>query len=218
MAVTLASPLTPTRAFRPARRVDPRLWVGAGLGLLAAVGLLVVLGQVMPVQQEVLQVTRDLAVGATVQATDVSAVRVQIPDSMARDALGPADVDRVVGARLAVPLRSGHLLAPSDLAPAEQRVQPGRTLFGIAWDAPAGAASDINPGDSVVVFSTPRQGAAAATVVIDRARVVRVVRPQGSVASGGVLPLGGQRPASALVRPGCRPGGAAGSGGAHERS
>ena len=47
-----------------------------------------------------------------------------------------------------------------------------------------GAAADVNAGDTVIVYSTARQGAATATVVIDHARVVRVVRPQATVSSG----------------------------------
>src|SRR5690349_18556940 len=100
MAATLTSGLPVAQSFRPARRVDPRLWVGGGLALLAAVGMLVVLGQVVPTQQEVLQVTRDIPVGATLQANDVASVRVRIPDSMARDALSTSDADRIVGSRV----------------------------------------------------------------------------------------------------------------------
>src|SRR5438552_17355255 len=93
---TLATPLSPSRTFRPSRRVDPRLWLGGGLGVFAAVGVLVVLNQVVPTQQEFVQVTRDLSVGATVQDADVTSVRVRIPENMASDALGTGEVDRVV--------------------------------------------------------------------------------------------------------------------------
>ena len=60
MAATLAAPLTASRRLRVPRRVDPSLWVGGGLAVLSAVGVLVVLNQVVPTQQEVLQVVRDL--------------------------------------------------------------------------------------------------------------------------------------------------------------
>ena len=82
------------------------------------------------------------------------------------------------GTRLAVPVHAGHLLASSDLAAQTTTLPPGRTRLAIAWDPPAGAAADVNAGDTVIVYSTARQGAATATVVIDHARVVRVVRPQ----------------------------------------
>jgi hypothetical protein len=107
-----------------------------------------------------------------------------MPDSMVHDALGTLDVDRLVGARLAVPVRAGHLMASSDLAAQTTTLPPGRTRLAIAWDPPAGTAADVNAGDTVIVFSTARQGATMATVVIDRARVVRVVRPQATVSSG----------------------------------
>src|SRR6266852_6696520 len=101
MAATLASPLLPTRTFRPTRRVDPRLWVGGGLGIFAALGMLAILNQIVPTQQEVLQVNRDLPAGATIQVTDVTSVRVRIPDSMVQDALGTLDIDSLRGSRLA---------------------------------------------------------------------------------------------------------------------
>src|SRR3954454_19907163 len=127
MAATLTSPPYTAHAFRPVRRVDPRLLVGGGLGLLAAVGMLWVLSQVVPVQQEVLQLTRDVPAGAVLQATDVASARVRIPDTMARDAIATADVDRIVGSRVAVPLRAGHLLAASDFAPRASDIPAGRT-------------------------------------------------------------------------------------------
>src|SRR3954454_22012241 len=99
MAATLSTPFQATHAFRPSRRVDSRLLVGGGLGLLAAVGVLWVLTQVVPAQQEVLQLSRDVPAGAVVQAGDVVSARVRIPDTMAREALSTADVQRVVGAR-----------------------------------------------------------------------------------------------------------------------
>src|ERR687888_356251 len=75
---TLAAPLAPSQTFRPSRRVDPRLWVGGGLGIFAAIGVLVTLNQVVPSQQEVLQLTHDLPAGAIVQAADLTSVRVRI--------------------------------------------------------------------------------------------------------------------------------------------
>jgi Flp pilus assembly protein CpaB len=181
---TLATPLSPSRTFRPNRRVDPRLWVGGGLGVFAAVGVLMVLNQVVPTQQEVLQLNRDLAVGAIVQAADVTSVRVRIPENMASDALGTGDIDRVVGRRVVTSVHAGHLLSASDIQTQAPTLPPGRTHLAIAWDPPAGAATDINSGDTVIVYSTPRQGAEAATIVIDHARVVRVSRADAGVASG----------------------------------
>jgi Flp pilus assembly protein CpaB len=104
---------------------------------------------------------------------------------MAADALDASDVQRVTGTRLAVGLHSGHLLAASDLASSgtASAIPPGRTRLAIAWDPPAGAVSDINPGDTVIVYSTPRQGAASADVVVDHAVIARIVRPESS-ASG----------------------------------
>jgi Flp pilus assembly protein CpaB len=181
---TLAAPLAPSQTFRPSRRVDPRLWVGGGLGIFAAVGLLVTLNQVVPTQQEVLQLTHDLPAGAIVQAADLTSVRVRIPENMASDALTTSDVDRVVGLRAATAVHAGHLLSRSDIQTNANGVPPGRVHLAIAWDPPPGAAAEISTGDTVMVYSTPRQGGSAATVVIDHAKVVRVGRPDSTVASG----------------------------------
>jgi hypothetical protein len=95
---------------------------------------------------------------------------------------------RVTGTRLAVAPHSGHLLTASDLASSgtASAIPPGRTRLAFAWDPPAGAASDISPGDIVIVYSTLRQGAASAEVVVDRAVIVRIVKPQiGDIVPGG---------------------------------
>src|SRR3979411_2524370 len=157
MAATLAAPLLPPRTFRPTRRGDPRPWLGGGLGTYAPRGMVSPLNQIVPTQQEVLQVTRDLPAGATMQATDVTSVRVRMPDSMVHDALGTLDVDRLVSTRLAVPVHAGHLLASSDLGAQPRVPRAGRTRLAIAWDPPAGAAADVNAGDTVIVYSTARQ-------------------------------------------------------------
>src|SRR4030088_2426797 len=163
MAATLASPLSPTRTFRTTRRVDPRLWVGGGLGIFAALGMLAILNQIVPTQQEVLQVTRELPAGATMQATDVTSVRVRMPERMVHDALGTLDVDRLVGTRLAVPVHAGHLLASSDLAAQTTTLPPGRTRLAIAWDPPAEAPPKLNAG-------TPVTGTAPPARVLSRLR------------------------------------------------
>jgi Flp pilus assembly protein CpaB len=97
-----------------------------------------------------------------------------------------------------VPLHGGHLLAASDLAARTGAIPPGRTRLAVAWDPPAGAAGDINPGDTVVVYSTPRQGVAMAEVLIPQATVVRVVRPQ-AVASGSFSASGADARATSVV-------------------
>ena len=178
MAATLAPHCHQHGPFDTPRRVDPRLWVGGGLGIFAALGMLAILNQIVPTQQEVLQVTRDLPVWRhhPGDRCHVSA-RAHARQHGSRCAGHPGRRPPR-GTRLAVPVHAGHLLASSDLAAQTTTLPPGRTRLAIAWDPPAGAAADVNAGDTVIVYSTARQGAATATVVIDHARVVRVVRPQ----------------------------------------
>src|SRR5205823_3956346 len=113
-----------------------------------------------------------------------TSVRVRIPDTMARDALGTGDVDRVVGTKLSTAVHLGHLLSASDLASQTVSLSAGRAHLAIAWDPPVGASTEINSGDTVNIYATPRQGADAATLVIDHAKVVKVGRADSAVASG----------------------------------
>ena len=99
--------------------------------------------------------------------------------------------------------------------PRPRAVSARSNTLRVAWDAPAGAASDINPGDSVVVFSTP-PGRRRGQVVIPRPRGPR--RPPAGLSPraasfGAAGPWGRQ-----WVLDLDSPGGAPGCGGAHERT
>jgi Flp pilus assembly protein CpaB len=182
--------LKPSRTFRPPRRPDTRLLFGAGLALLSLAALGLGLNQEIPGTQAVLRVTHDLPADAVLQADDLSAARVSLPQEVAATTFRGDQVDQVVGQRLTVPLKGGQLLSPTQLSQRRARVAPGRLEVTIPIEAYAGSGGRLSADDIVVVFGTPRQtggsSSGQAEVIVPRARIVDFGRPDasGSVLSG----------------------------------
>lgn len=183
--------LRPSRTFRSSRRPDARVVLGAGLALLSLAALGIGLSQEVPGTQAVLRLTHDLPADAVLQADDLSVARVSLPQEVAATTFSSDQIDRVVGQRLAVPLKGGQLVSPTELTQRHARVDSGRVEVTIPIEPYAGSGGRLSPNDTVVVFGTPRQagGAAAgpAQVIVPRARIVDIGRPDagGSVLSGG---------------------------------
>jgi len=189
-AARLPLRLRPSRTFRPTRRPDARVVLGAGLALLSLAALGIGLSQEVPGTQAVLRVTHDLPADVVLQPDDLSEARVSLPQEVAATTFSSEQVDRVVGQRLAVPLKGGQLLAPTELTQRHARVGPGRVEVTIPIEPYAGSGGRLSPNDTVIVFGTPRQpgsvAAGRAEVLVPRARIVDVGRPDagGSVLSG----------------------------------
>ena len=176
MAV-VAQPLSPARAFRPARRVDGRLLAGAAVFALSMLGLTLGLGMVLPENQSVLQVTRNLPAGAIVQADDVALVKVRMPESMVRAAFGADQLDAVVGQRLGSAVTAGQMLGPTQFGSQRASLQPGRVHLTIPVQSYVASGGQLAPGDTVMVFATPKQAnGAAASVLVPQAMVISVGR------------------------------------------
>jgi Flp pilus assembly protein CpaB len=192
-----------TGGFRPSRQLDGRLLLGLGMAAVSMVLLALGLHVVLPQSQTLLQATRDLDAGAVVQADDVRAADVRVPDSLAHAAFTGDATDQVVGRRLGTRVAAGQLLAPTQFRVTHTTVAPGRVQVTVPVEPYTASAGQLGPGDTVVVYSTPREAAQAgpqvATVVLGHAVVVEVGRgSQGvSVASGGGAPsplAGGTQP------------------------
>src|SRR6266545_1813734 len=180
------------RAFRPAHRLDGRVLLGLGAAALSLALLAFGLRQVLPASESLLEATRDLEPGSVLQADDVTSVDVRVPPNVAQASFTAEAIDQVVGNRLGTRVSAGQLLAPSQLATSHTTVAPGHVQVTIPVDPYTASAGVIGPGDTVVVYSTPRQAPAngalpSASVVLDQARVVGVGRGQQglSVSSGG---------------------------------
>jgi Flp pilus assembly protein CpaB len=183
-------PFSPVAGFRPARRLNGRLTLAAGLAILSVLALLVGLSFVVPDTQTVLQATRDLPAGAIVQADDVMPVKVRLPETMAQTAYAGTAVDQVVGRRTGVRIAAGQLLGPTQFNVQHTSVAPGRVQVTISVDPYTASGGAIGPGDTVVVYASPRQQGGPlqpATVLVDQARVLAVGRadqPGAPAASG----------------------------------
>jgi Flp pilus assembly protein CpaB len=182
--------LRPSRTFRPVRRPDTRVVLGAGLALLSLAALGIGLSQEVPGTQSVLRLVHDLPADAVLQADDLSVARVSLPQEVAATTFSSDQVDRVVGQRLAVPLRGGQLLSPTELAQRHARVDPGRIEVTIPIEPYAGSGGRLSHDDTVIIFGTPRQAGGStsdpADVIVPRARIVDVSRAEsaGNVLSG----------------------------------
>jgi Flp pilus assembly protein CpaB len=174
--------LKPSRTFRPVRRPDARVLLGAGLALLSLAALGIGLSQEVPGTQAVLRVTHDLPADAVLQADDLSVARVSLPQEVAATTFPGDQADQVVGRRLAVPLRGGQLLSPTQLTQRRARVSAGRLEVTIPIEAYTGSGGRLSPNDTVVVFGTPRQTAGAdgtpARVIVPSARIVDLSRSE----------------------------------------
>ena len=131
---TLASPLSPVRTFRPARRINGRVALGAGLAVLAVLAMVLGLSLVVPETQTVLQATRDLPAGAVIGPDDVTVVKVRVPEAMASSAYSGTMADQVVGRRTALRVAAGQLLMPTEFETAHVSVAPGRVQVTIPVD------------------------------------------------------------------------------------
>ncbi|MBV9323142.1 MAG: Flp pilus assembly protein CpaB [Chloroflexi bacterium] len=196
MAV-IASPLSPTRAFRPPRYADGRIVFAIGLSAASMLALVLGLRQVLPPQQTVLAASHDLAVGAVITANDVTPVRVNMPDSMLQASIAGDATDQVVGQHLGVAVHAGQVLASTLFAEGHTSVGPGRRQLTVPVEPYTASGGRIGPGDLVTVLAVPRQAGAGtverAAVVLDGVRVVDVGRADssGTVLSGGTASTSG---------------------------
>src|SRR5262245_21628419 len=100
---TASAALTPARALRRSRRLDPRALAGLLL-LLVATGGSVLFWRSVDDTQPVLVATRDLPPGATLAAGDVAVARLRADATVLGAAL-PADaLEPSVGRQLAEPV------------------------------------------------------------------------------------------------------------------
>jgi Flp pilus assembly protein CpaB len=156
------------------------------------------LSLVVPETQTVLQATRDLPAGAVIGPDDVTVVKVRVPEAMASSAYSGTMADQVVGRRTALRIAAGQLLMPTEFETAHVSVAAGRVQVTIPVDAYTASGGQIGPGDTVVIYASPKQqgNVASATMLVDQARVIAVGRVDGTAAAAASSASG-----SASTRP-----------------
>lgn len=137
----------------------PVLALAAGLVVLVSTAVVIEEFQAAGRTVAVAEVTHTLSPGDTLQADDLSSVRVHVPAGVA--VVRAAAADLLVGRPVSARLPAGSLLAPGDVGVAGPA--PGSAVVGLAvapGQAPAGGVSD---GQHVeVVVTAPASGVGAA--------------------------------------------------------
>ncbi|MGW7063537.1 SAF domain-containing protein [Streptomyces sp. NPDC054904] len=152
------SPASAPRVVRQRRR-RPGL-IALSVALIAAGGLSGALLFTASGQRSgVLVVARDVPMGTAITAADLA------PASLALDpavkAVPVTKKDGIVGQRAAVALKAGSLLTPGQVT-STSLVKAGEQLVGVALKPSQLPASQLSPGQKVLIVSTPDPAQAAA--------------------------------------------------------
>ncbi|WP_369276000.1 SAF domain-containing protein [Streptomyces sp. R11] len=181
----VAGPVMPPRVS--ARRRRPGV-IALSLALIAAggVGVAVLLLQVGH-RTEVVTVVREVQVGQVLTEQDLGAASVALDPAL--KAFEADDRDSVVGKRAAVELKSGSLLAPSQVTK-DSLVKAGEQLVPIGLKPEQVPATALVPGQKVQLVHVPAQGASNADVEGDTSPETiagRVVKASGAAPGTGVV-------------------------------
>ncbi|MDP9444652.1 MAG: hypothetical protein M3P83_10040 [Actinomycetota bacterium] len=178
VAAELSAATPPARRLQPARWRDPRLWIG----LLLVAGSVVVGARLLAAADDTVGVwatPRDVADGAGLSPDALVVEQVRFADA------GAAARYLLASEGLPAEAVAGRNLAAGELIP--------RTAVTTRGSAPAvelpvlvgasGAPEDLQPGEVVDVWVVPEapagEPAAAADLVLPRARVVGAARDSG---------------------------------------
>lgn len=129
---------------------------------------------------QVVTVVRQVPVGQEITARDLSEASVGLDPAV--DAVPADQMDQVVGKRAAVELRPGSLLSAGQYT-SHSLVREGEQLVPLALKPSQLPATDLTPGQGVLVVSTPGEDgeldpeAAAEEPEIIEARVVKADKP-----------------------------------------
>jgi Flp pilus assembly protein CpaB len=178
--------LTPARAaLRRPRRADPRALIGVFVTVAALAGS-VAFWVGSSDARPVLVAARDLPIGSTLRASDLTVAYVRMDDALYRAAL-PADMlDALVGRQLGEPVHAQQLLARAQVA---NRVGLSADQVAITIPARPESAVDgrLRPGDTVQVLLTvidKTRNEAHTRQILERAQVFAVGREQSFGCSG----------------------------------
>jgi hypothetical protein len=122
----------------------------AGAGVLVSAGLY----QRADHQVAVIMVTRAVPPGAVLTPADLSTTRITVGSGI--QVIPASQIDKVSGEVAAVGLRPSTMLAPSDLTTIQPPVS-GEELIVAPIKPYALPASGLQPGDQVLIISTPGQ-------------------------------------------------------------
>ncbi|WP_457027941.1 SAF domain-containing protein [Kitasatospora sp. P5_F3] len=176
-------PRTPPRTLR-ARRRRPAV-LAMAVAMVAAGGLGgAVLYNSTGQRIAVLALARDVPKGQAISAEDLVVAR--IASDPALRPLGAQERTKAVGLRATGDLRRGALLVKADLTD-DPLVEAGQTVVGVATKRTQLPATRLQPGDRVLVVSTPDSGQGGSTVRTPETLAVRVVAVGKADTDGSVV-------------------------------
>ena len=164
----------------PARRVDGRVILGLLL-FVGALGAGVLFWTSLDETVAVVVLARDVAPGSTLQADDLTIVRMKLPPELAGAAIRSSDQEQVVGRVASEPLHAGSLVNLAGLQ-GRPEVPAGGGVMAIPVKPESAVGGQLQVGDRVRIVATGPQGAEAArtetvlaeTVVYDVGRAAPV--------------------------------------------
>lgn len=126
--------------------------------------------------------TRDLALGSRITSSDLTLVRMDLPDSPTRQALF-SDPRRLIGRTVVGPVRKGELVQGGDVV--DRQSQPAELEVSFSIDTDRALAGGLRPGEEVDVVATFGTGADAfTTVVVRAARILSTDQGRGALTDG----------------------------------
>ncbi len=172
--------LTPDRALLISRRINSRAVIGLFLALTATVAGLFFWSSTSETRP-VLVASRDLAVGTTIDPSDLLTAHVRVPDEMYEATVPATQKSTLIGQQVAEPVHSGQMLMRSEVA-GGARLRSNELAITIAVSPETAAGDLLRPGDQVQVLLTRDKGDPGSTteVVLPRARVYDVGYAEGS--------------------------------------
>lgn len=125
---------------------------------------------------------RDVPIGTRLTADDLTALPMELPDVVARDAAFASE-GPLVGATTVGPVRRGELVQAGDVV--RKRSGAGELEVSFELESSRALAGTLRPGERVDVLATFGAGADTYTVtVVRQARVLQTGHDQGGLAGG----------------------------------
>ncbi len=151
-----ATALSPTRALRRPRKLDLRAVIGICLTVMAVGGSIAYWG-VTSDTRAVVVATRDLPVGATLDAGDLAVARVRVDDGIYAAAVPADELSTLAGRQLAEPVHAQQLLVRGQVS-SRPLLGANQLAMTIAVSPESAAGGRLRPGDAVQVLVTTNKG------------------------------------------------------------
>ncbi|GAA1490648.1 SAF domain-containing protein [Brachybacterium sacelli] len=147
-------PVAPSGSLLRRRRRPALIALGIALIVVCGLGTYWVVDRLSTTSQVVVAAA-DVPEGQVLSADDLTTTEVNVPAGTS--VVSGSDLESLVGQRAASPLHEGALLSPGQVSE-ENFPAPGTAVVGIRVTAGQIPANDVEPGDSVQIVGTPREG------------------------------------------------------------